>query len=263
MPHNICQTSSGTRLAPTKQRWSRRKARGQEGLTLLEIIVAVFLIAIAFSIAIPSFNAVTHVRLRKSATRVAATIRYLYNQAALKGLCMRMVFNLKGDTFVVEASTNGECLIENEQLDARSAKKQEKDKIRKEKEKKNSDDKGTTDGGWSGEKPISLKHKKTVFALYNDYLIKPRQLPQGVRIHGVYTIHQKEMYSRKVGPSKAFLHCFPLGRCERGVIYLEDASGTILSLEIKPMTGRVVIHEGKLPLSDRFKDPKKGADDDS
>lgn len=256
------QASKRSFFPPNRTRIHLRTARRSAGLTLLEVIVVVFLIALAFGIGVPSFNTLTHARLKKSSTQMAATIRYLYNQAALKGLCMRMVFDLRNDTFHVEASTDGECLVDDTRVDAATAKRKEEDQKRKDKLEKKSSTQGSTIGGWSGEKPISLKHKKTVFAAYNDYLVKPRKLPSGVRFHGVFTTHQKDVYSRKSGPNKAYLHCFPLGRCERGMIYLEDKSGTVLSLEIKPLTGRVRIHNKKISLSDRFKDRKKGADDD-
>lgn len=245
-------------------RRTRRRARGQSGLTLLEIMVVVFLIGIGMAIGIPSFNNITHARLRKSGTEMAATVRYLYNQAALKGLCMRMVFDLRADTYHVEASADGECLVESEQVSARKAKRKEEDKKKKEKQKQRgkSDVKDSTIGGWSGEKPISLEVKKATFTRYNDSLLKPRKLAYKVRFNGVFTTHQRDIYSRKVGPRYAYLHCFPLGRCERAMIYLEDSGKNVLSLEVKPLTGRVVVHRGKKKLSDRFKDRKKGDDDD-
>lgn len=230
----------------------------------MEILIVVAIMGLVMGVAVPSINSLTHFNLRKSATTLSGTIRYLYNQAALKGLCMRMVFDLKDNKYLVEASTEGNCLIDAEQKDASNAKRKEKEKERKEKLKKEGSESGSESsiGGWNGEKPISLEKKKFQFSAVNGDLLKLRGFPAGIRIHGVFTSRQKEIYTRTQGPKKIYLHCFPLGYCERSIIYLEDTSGTILSLEVMPLTGRVKIHKGKIELKDYHKDRTKGEDND-
>lgn len=227
----------------------------------MEIMVVIFLIGIVFAIGMPSFNALTHARLKKASTRLAGTIRYLYNQAALKGLCMRLRIDLKANGYQVEVSTDGKCLIEDKRVNAFQAKKKEKDKKRKAKQKK-SESSSTSIGGWGGEKPISLEVKKTTFQRFNTRLLKKRGLGTGITFHSIYVSNQKEAYSKSNGPRYAYLHCFPLGHCERAMLYLQDPRGTIFSLEVKPLTGRVVVHPKKIELSDRFTNRKKGDDDE-
>ena len=228
----------------------------------MEIMVVIFLMGIVMAIGLPSFNSLTHARLRSSSTRLAGAIRYLYNQAALKGLCMRMKFDLKKNSYQVEVSTNGSCLIDDKQDSAHRAKRREEDKKKKDKKKKEAAASGTSIGGWGGQKPISLEVKKAVFQKFNSKLLKSRGLPRGVTFHSIFVSHQKEPYSKTRGPRYAYIHCFPLGHCERAVIYLKDARQTIYSLEVKPLTGRVVVHPKRMELSDRFTNNKKGDDDD-
>lgn len=235
----------------------------QHGMTLMEMMVVILLLGLVLAGGIPSFNALTHARLRKDATRLAGTIRYLYNQAALKGLCMRLTFDLKLNTYQVEASTDGRCLIDSEQLTAYQAKRKEEEEKRKEKQKKSTSTSTSTIGGWSGEKPISLELKKTMFQQINGSLLRKRGFAKEVTLDAVFVEHQKEAYRKDAGPRYAYLHCFPLGRCERAMIYLKDTRETVFSLEVIPLTGRVVIHSERVALTDRFTNQTKGDDDDS
>lgn len=237
-------------------------------MTLLEILIVIAIVGMIVGIAIPSFNSFTHYQLRKTATTLSGTIRYLYSQAALKGLCMRLVFDIRNDIYHVEASTDGHCLIDSEQKSARKAKRAEDKKKReakrkaREKASSSSSTSNTTIGGWGGEKPISLELKKATFQRFNKGLLKRRIFSRSIKIQGIFVIHQKETYTKKKGPQFAYLHCFPLGRCERAVIYLQDTSKEMMSLEVHPLTGRVTIHRGKLKLQEHHRDRKKGADND-
>ena len=180
------------------------------GMTLMEILVVMMLIALVLGIAIPSFNSLTHSRLRKSAVQISGMIRYLYDQAALKGLCMRVVFDLQKNTYHVEASSEGTCLVDSKPKTAQSAKKKEDDKNRKKKKKPSSSTSDTTIGGWSGEKPISLEVKKALFQKLNAGLLRERQLPEGVSFGSVFVSHQKEPYSKKKALAMPIFTVFPL-----------------------------------------------------
>ncbi len=244
------------------KRARQRLADARRGMTLLELLIVILVVGILLAVAIPSYNSITHLRLKQNATRLAGVIRYLYSQAALKGLCMRLVFDLRNNIYRVEASTDGHCLIDSEQHSALQAKRLEKKRKQALKKQQTSSSSSTTIGGWGGEKPISLELKKAVFNRYNKGLLR-RYIMKDTSFLGIYVIHQKGVYSKKRGPQYAYLHCFPLGRCERAVIYLQDSRKSVLSLEVSPLTGRVKIHKGKLKLKDYHTKWNKGEDDAS
>ncbi len=235
------------------------------GMTLMEIMIVLVIIGLIMGVSIPAYNNLTHMRLREASTKLSGTIRYLYHQSTLKGLCMRLVFDLHKDTYKVEASTDGECLIDSEQTSARQAKKKEneEEKKRQEEAKKQQTRTPTVQQSfWGEEPPISLEVKKATFAEVNGNLLKARKLPTDVTFESIYVAHQKEPYSKKQGPRYVYLHCFPLGYCERAVIFLQDSGKTVFSLDVKPLTGHVTVHNKKLDLRDSYARMNKGDDDD-
>lgn len=239
---------------PARRHVNARRLRSNRGFTIAEMLIVLLLLGLAMGIAIPSFNTLTHAKLRETSTKLAGTIRYLYSQAALKGLCMRLVINLKRHSYHVEASTDGQCMVDDQQTTARQAKQKEEDKRRKAKEAPKTQA-ANPDGS------VSLEVKKTQFTQYNKGLLRARTLPGEVRIKGVYTIRQKGTFTAKNGPAVVTINCFPLGQCERAVIFLKDSTGEIFSLEVKPLTGRVIVHREEIKLKDYHKNPKKGEDD--
>ncbi len=266
----MSRSRGGVPELPTRGEVRRQFPKGgmTSGFTLLELMIVVFLIALALAIGLPSFNALTYAKLRKASVRLAGTIRFLYSQAAIKSKCMRLTFDLKRHSYKVEIAMDGWCLIDRKQKTAFEAKREEekREKKRKEEEKRAESQvqlqpQSFLNNWWQGEQKVELKLKRTTFQEVSGKILKSRRLPEGVEFDGIFVEHQREIYSAKDGPRYAYLHCFPLGRCERAVIYLKDRRGKIFSLEVKPLTGRVVIHPEKLKLSERFIDRKRGDDD--
>ncbi len=242
------------------------KSNRRRGFTLLEILIVILLIALAMAVGIPSFNALTFARLRKASVQLAGTIRFLYSQAAIKSRCMRISFDIKGDSYRVEEAVDGFCLIDREQKSAFQAKREEEEKLRKLKESAQKSEQETAgellNQWWDGDKKVQFRLKETVFQeVSGGRILRSRRLPDGVEFDGIFVEHQKEVYTKERGPNFAYFHCFPLGLCQRAVIYLKNKAGVIFSLEVKPLTGKVVIHRKKLELSERFLDRGKGDDD--
>ncbi len=77
----------------------RHETSGQSGFTLIELLLVVLILAIFTGIALPKLITFGENDLERSARRLAGTVRYLYNEAALTGLEHRLVFNLDDNSY--------------------------------------------------------------------------------------------------------------------------------------------------------------------
>ena len=76
----------------------------QQGLTLIEIVVVLTLVGTLMLAAVPSLRAVFEVNLRTASRELAATLRYVYDEAAVQNITMRVVYDLDHSTWWVEGA---------------------------------------------------------------------------------------------------------------------------------------------------------------
>lgn len=81
-----------------------RTRRGARGFTMVELLVVLALAAVAMAIAIPSFRSVFSVQKRQASREIAALLRSSYEEAAVRNLQLRLVWNLDERSVAVEAS---------------------------------------------------------------------------------------------------------------------------------------------------------------
>ncbi|WP_432821141.1 prepilin-type N-terminal cleavage/methylation domain-containing protein [Trichloromonas sp.] len=85
----------------------------QTGFTLLELAVVVLLIALFTGLSIPLLGRLGVSGLDNSARRLAGTVKYLFNEAALSGRPYRLTYDLsKGSYRAARLETDGELTIE-------------------------------------------------------------------------------------------------------------------------------------------------------
>lgn len=87
-----------------------QSAHEQRGLTLIEVIIVITLLASLLMISVPAIRASTGANLRKAATELASTLRYTYQEATLTNMSMRLAYDLDNNTWWVEAA-DGEALM--------------------------------------------------------------------------------------------------------------------------------------------------------
>jgi general secretion pathway protein H len=71
---------------------------------------------------------------------------------------------------------------------------------------------------------------------------------RGCRIRDIYTPRQREPYTE----GKAYLYFFPDGHTERAIIHVADTSNDIYTLIVQPLTGRVEVRAGDVPVPRGF-----------
>lgn len=205
---------------------------GQHGMTLIEIIITVAIIGLIMGLSLGIFRDYDEAALEETADRLVGTIKYVYNEAAIKNQYYRLVINFEDQSFAVEASSEPfkisatqEGVPETNQSTAANIEEVgaslENDKAEEEE---------------TAEEPSLPSEAK--FSGTSSYLLKPIQLPSGIRIKDVFVAH----LDKKVEAGKTSIYFFPNGWVEKAVINLTDEGGdNFYSIETFSNTGKAKI----------------------
>jgi len=96
-----------------REHHSARDERG--GFTLIELAVVLALIGLLVLVVAPRLEVVSGVALDTSARRLAARVRYLREEAALRGQWIRLAFDVRAGTYqaaVLQPTQNGARFID-------------------------------------------------------------------------------------------------------------------------------------------------------
>ena len=204
-------------------------------MTLLEIGIALAIVALMVFVAVPSIEAYAGVRAREEAGRISGAIRYMYGFASLSGKVCRIVFDFDERSWWTEC-TEGRFTVEREKEKARDGQKVE-DKKAKDREKY----KAKVEPRDEGEAMRQKVEQKAEFSEFKDDEMSRRKLPDGANL-AVWTAHQREKYSK----GQALLYFFPQGNTERAQIYVTSDHGDVYTLVVSPLNGKVRVEDKEL-----------------
>jgi general secretion pathway protein H len=218
----------------------------RQGFTLIEMVVALAIIAVLFSAVIIGVGSLTGAKAKEAATELTGVIRSLYDTANLTGKTCRLVFELPAEkdedgavTYHAECAKSGLTATKNreeEQKDART-----EGERRKKKDRLDDDDKRFTRSD-SDEAPtlqeLMAREKARVdeaakFSTFTTEEIPARTLPGSVRVW-VWTKALRT--PTKSGP--AYLYFFPQGFTDRAQVYVRQGNN-VWTLSVSPLTGKV------------------------
>jgi general secretion pathway protein H len=233
----------------------RTTPRHERGLTLIELTVAIAIVAIMFSGVVMGIGAVTGTKAKAAAGELGGVIRALYDTASLSGKTCRLVFELP------EANAEeGQVRYRAECAQGAVTTSQDRDEVlRQASAGAGRDDRGRgedreddpprrSDDGEPTLQELMAQEKERVeaaarFGTFENPQIQPRTLPDSVRVE-VWTRHQRE--PRKSGV--AYLYFFPQGFTEKAQVYFRQGDN-VWTILVAPLTGKttVVADEVEVP----------------
>ncbi|MFN3197910.1 MAG: Tfp pilus assembly protein FimT/FimU [Bradymonadia bacterium] len=207
--------------------------RQPRGLTLLEVLIVLSLMAVAIGIAVGNLSGASSMRLRTETNKVAAAVRYAYNRSSALGLYMRMVIDMDAHSYWVESSDQPNFLTKDKRQQGDDPEAEEAEKIAEEQE----------DG-------VSQKYK-TRARFSTDEVIPKVTFEKGIKFGGVMTSSQDDVFEQ----GRAYIHFFPNGFVEPSIIYTvyEDEYYT---LQVNPLTGKVTRKAGRIDPDSNFGEPE-------
>ena len=209
-----------------QKKFKKRQVRFQSGITLIEIIVVIAIVLLLLSLGIGVLTDWFEAELSKTASELAGTIQYVYNEAAIKNKYYRLKIDFSNQSFSVEASPNA-FKIENspEGVSAPSSENLTPNEA----------------SSHPQENPEQAPSKQEGFSQVSSYLLKPIRLPEGIRIKDVSIAHA----NKKIENGVAAIYFFPNGWVEKAIINLcDDKEENFYSLEIHSLTGKTTIRNG-------------------
>ncbi|WP_342380908.1 prepilin-type N-terminal cleavage/methylation domain-containing protein [Myxococcus stipitatus] len=229
--------------------------RAQRGLTLIEISIAIIIIAMLFSAAVMGIGSLTGAKAKGAAGELAGTIRSLYDSAALRGKTCRLVFEIPEPKEEKATRYHAEC-AESGVTTARDRDNALRDENREREQSRRSSRGGdrderrsylTTGGDTPSAQDLMDSEKVRVenvsrFSSFTSEELPARELPEDVRI-SIWTRQQREAVDSGV----AYLYFFPQGYTEKAYVFVSQGDN-VWTLDVSPLTGKVNIADEALEV---------------
>ncbi len=233
----------------------RRGKAAERGLTLVEILVVIALIALLSGAIVYGSGMFASSRERAAAMLIMGGVRVGLTRANATGNPVRMVFDLDNNRVMLEETTSPMLRVkeEGESTGAGAEPKTEA-------EKQARADAERIMEGPRVPRPTFKPVKQ--FGFDSDDPAKGRSLGKDIRFIEVQTEHDGQ--PRKDG--RAYLYFWPGGGTERAVVQIQRSDNDEgLTVMVSPLTGRPRIKRGQVdleePRNDGDFDERKGAED--
>lgn len=86
---------------PRRIQRGRRSGQGQVGLSLLEVVVALAIVAVLLTLAANGWSLITSRRLTNQARKIASDLRMIEQRARTERTCYRIVFAPAAETYTI------------------------------------------------------------------------------------------------------------------------------------------------------------------
>ncbi len=222
----------------TRPRTSRQK---QRGLTLVEVAIALAIITVLMGAVVMTLNTVFGANAKRAAGEIAATLRAMYQEAALSGRTCRMTFELPGDE-------DAPVLYRTECAEGAVTTARDRDEaLEAANEAKADEERGNTprearDFSFANDPGLGdlfaqerAKAEGRGFSEYQPEGTGRINLPSDVRVE-VWTRGQKEPVSSGV----AWLYFHPQGYTDRAMIFLTQGDNE-WTISVSPLTGKTEV----------------------
>ena len=217
------------------------------GMTLLEIMIVLFILAMLAAGSIYTMSVLTHGQLKDEARRFTSAAQYTYNQAALTNRPFRLVIDLDNQTYRTEVS-DAAVVIDESSDEARQAYDEGllPEEARMLEEQRRAERRGMFSD--KDHDPFGIS-RRTSFQKADDRVLEERELRHGIEFEYVRT----EAHRREIRNGRAVVYFYPNGMQQQAVIVMRDPSSDArITLITEPLTGRIRAYTGDYRVPDDF-----------
>jgi prepilin-type N-terminal cleavage/methylation domain-containing protein len=210
----------------------RSRFRRNAGMTLMEIMIVIVIIALATGGMTYAVGALGRTKLRAGAMHLVAAARYARHRALTSGKTVRVVIDIDTSLMSIEEASGGITLADPNREDG-SSDDEAINPWESAQEMMAHPDRPAT--GTSAFGPI-INPDGSVNSRYTDIAL------EGCRVISFRTPHEPTARER----GRVSFYYFPNGTGEHTYVVLSDASDRKLTVELDPLAARGQIHPGEL-----------------
>lgn len=177
----------------------------RSGFTLIELIIVLAIMALFAGTVLPRMRDQLDLHLRKHARQLSGSIRFLYNQSAMKNKIYRLHYDLDNQKYWVEKSESNHLRLQDPEQE-RSA--------------------------------FEEKPKKSKFSEDLELLKKPVELQKKITFKSIKTQASED----PITSGHAYTHFFPSGFAEPTTIKLQTPKGVVYSIVVNSLTGSAKVY---------------------
>ena len=218
---------------------TRRRRPSAQGFTLIEVMIVLVIVALITVVTVTGLRSLFKTDLRATATRMAGSIRYLFDRASTTGRVHRLVLDFDNGKYWAEVSDDQFILGSGKETD--ETRKKEAEKIAKEEEARRE---AAEKEAFFGAGQIPTRYlpkpfiaKRAKFDAFRETAVKPIALKSSVVLADIYT----PRLLKPLSEGKGYVYFFPMGMTEAAVIHLSDGKEAFYTLIVHPLTGRVSV----------------------
>jgi prepilin-type N-terminal cleavage/methylation domain-containing protein len=225
----------------------------RQGMTLIEVMVTVAIVLLILSIGIPSMAGLLALQQRGAVYELATTFAYLRDEATLRNVTFRIVFNLDRGTYEVQAGAPDATIFASQE-EREDWERELEDRLgrftERQIEEGEADELMDQTGRFQGLEDVTLDTKV--------------ELPGGTRFGWVWTPQHEEPVEPSDEPPEegddpeddilVYAHIFPNGQMEPLVVRIvdEDDPDEGWTVIVEPLTGRIHLENEMVEPEDLF-----------
>ena len=237
-------------------RSSQRRRRHTGGFTLLEVLIAVGLLAVVGGVVVRSIRVATRSDVRQAAGKIGGAVKYLFDRASTTGKIHRLVFDLDSGRYWAEVSDDKFLLPrEKETEESRAAELEKRAREDEEEKRKQEESARSSNDRYAPNpekyQPSEWKPKRARFQPVKESTARPVKLSR-VKVAGVWSPRSADL----VREGKAYVYFFPLGFTEAAWLHVTNEKGEGgYTVAVHPLTGRTRVWDQIVePPFDRIAD---------
>lgn len=215
-----------------------KRRSGERGITMIELMITVAIIALAMGMATLGASVADSARLKRSSVMIAGAIRVAYGHANAISKPVRLVFDFDQRIIGLEEASSDLKVARNEKAGGAAAATEAEQKALEEAEQ--------IVKGPRAPRPAFKPTK--AFGFNPDKDKTGKELDRNIRFLQIETGHQDEA----VNQGRAYLYFWPGGQTERAAIQLKiagsDDEQDAMTIFVAPLTGKASLKKGKFSM---------------